>query len=67
MNTAEAIAAASAWIGHSKTRIGYEISFTRYFYKPTPLRSLDEIRTDLEALQAEADGLIDQIVAGGVK
>jgi len=53
-----------AWIDHGKTQIGYEISFTRHFYKPTPLRSLDEIRADLEALQAEAEGLLDQIVAG---
>lgn len=52
-----------AWIEHSKTQIGYEISFTRHFYKPTPLRTLEEIRADLEALQAEAEGLLDQIVA----
>ncbi len=53
-----------AWIDHAKTQIGYEISFTRHFYKPTPLRSLDVIKADLEALQAEADGLLDAIVAG---
>jgi len=53
-----------AWIDPAKTQIGYEISFTRHFYKPTPLRSLDEIRTDLEALQNESEGLLDQIVGG---
>jgi len=53
-----------AWIDHDKTQIGYEISFTRHFYKSTPLRSLDEIRADLETLQTEAEGLLDQIVAG---
>ncbi len=52
-----------AWIDHNKMQIGYEISFTRHFYKPTPLRSLDEIKADLEALQAEAEGLLDEIVA----
>jgi type I restriction enzyme M protein len=51
-----------AWIDESKTQIGYEISFTRHFYKPTPMRSLDEIKADLEALQNEADGLLDEIV-----
>jgi type I restriction enzyme M protein len=56
-----------AWIDHSKTQIGYEISFTRHFYKPVPLRSLDEIKTDLETLQAEAEGLLDEIVTGGVQ
>jgi type I restriction enzyme M protein len=52
-----------AWIDHSKTQIGYEISFTRHFYKPAPLRSLEEIKADLVALQAEAEGLLDEIVA----
>jgi type I restriction enzyme M protein len=54
-----------AWIDHSKTLVGYEISFTRHFYKPRPLRTLEEIRADLESLQAEAEGLLDQIVATG--
>ncbi len=52
-----------AWIDRAKTQIGYEISFTRHFYKPTPLRPLEEIRADLQTLQAEAEGLLDQIVA----
>ena len=52
-----------AWIDHAKTQIGYEVSFTRHFYKPTPLRSLDEIKADLKALQDEAEGLLDEIVA----
>jgi type I restriction enzyme M protein len=51
-----------AWIDHAKTQIGYEISFTRHFYKPTPLRSLEEIKADLGALQAEAEGLLEEIV-----
>lgn len=54
-----------AWIDESKTLIGYEISFTRHFYKPQPLRSLDEIRIDLQNLQTEAEGLLDRIVAMG--
>lgn len=52
-----------AWIDHAKTQIGYEISFTRHFYKPTPLRSLEEIRADLLKLQQEAEGLLDEIVS----
>lgn len=55
-----------AWIDRSKTVVGYEISFTRHFYSPPPLRTLDEIRQDLKSLQEEAEGLIDQIVATGV-
>jgi type I restriction enzyme M protein len=51
-----------AWIDDTKTQIGYEISFTRHFYKPTPLRSLEEIQADLLALQKEGEGLLDEIV-----
>jgi type I restriction enzyme M protein len=51
-----------AWIDASATRIGYEISFTRYFYKPQPLRTLEEIRADIEALEKETEGLLDQIL-----
>ena len=52
-----------AWIDDTKTQIGYEISFTRHFYKPTQVRTLDEIKADLEALQNEAEGLLDEIVS----
>jgi len=51
-----------AWIDDMKTQIGYEISFTRHFYKPTPLRSLEEIRADLLELQKEGEGLLDEII-----
>jgi type I restriction enzyme M protein len=54
-----------AWVDESKTQIGYEISFTRHFYKPQPLRTLDQIRGDLMKLQDEAEGLLDRIVAMG--
>jgi type I restriction enzyme M protein len=51
-----------AWIDMSATKIGYEISFTRYFYKPQPLRTLEEIRVDIEALEQETEGLLDEIL-----
>lgn len=54
--------APDAWIDESKTKIGYEISFTRHFYKPTPLRTLAEIRADIRALEAETDDLFSEIV-----
>lgn len=54
-----------AWVDETKTQIGYEISFTRHFYKPQPLRTLDQIRGDLITLQDEAEGLLDRIVAMG--
>ena len=57
--------APDAWIEPDKTQIGYEISFTRHFYKPQPLRTLGEIKADLEDLQSEAEGLLGQIVSSG--
>jgi len=50
-----------AWVDEASTKIGYEISFTKHFYKPTPLRTLDEIRADIRALEAESDTLIAEI------
>jgi type I restriction enzyme M protein len=54
--------APDAWVDASKTQIGYEISFTRVFYKPQPLRTLEQIRADIEALEQETDGLLPQII-----
>lgn len=51
-----------AWIDASKTQIGYEVSFTRYFYKPVQMRTLDEIMQDIRALEKETDGLLNEIV-----
>ena len=51
-----------AWVDESKTKVGYEINFTRYFYQYTPLRSLDDIRADILKLEHETDGLIHQIL-----
>jgi type I restriction enzyme M protein len=53
--------APDAWIDEAKTSIGYEISFTRYFYKPQPLRPLEAIRADILALERETDGLMADI------
>ena len=54
--------AADAWYQPDSVKIGYEISFTRYFYKPQPLRTLDEIRADILALEKETDGLLGEIM-----
>ena len=59
--------APDAWVDDSKTKIGYEISFTRHFYKPTPLRALDEIRADIRALQAETEDLLAEIVGDNTR
>lgn len=51
-----------AWVDHSKTKVGYEINFTKYFYKYKPLRSLEDIRKDILALEKETDGMIREVI-----
>ncbi|MBK8099853.1 MAG: SAM-dependent DNA methyltransferase [Planctomycetes bacterium] len=53
-----------AWIKDGATKIGYEVSFTRHFYKPQPLRTLDEIRADILKVEKEAEGLLDELFEG---
>ncbi|MDB9475657.1 N-6 DNA methylase [Dolichospermum circinale] len=50
-------------IDYDKTVRGYEISFTKYFYKFKPLRSLEEIAADILALEGETEGVLRQIVS----
>lgn len=57
--------APDAWLDEGKTQVGYEISFTRYFYDPQPLRTLAEIRADIMALDKETKGLLSEILKGG--
>ena len=54
-----------AWIKEDATKIGYEVSFTRHFYKPQPLRTLEEISADILAIEKEAEGLLDGLLKGG--
>ena len=57
--------AADAWYQPDSVKIGYEISFTRYFYKPKPMRTLEEIRADIRALEKETEGLLGEIIGKG--
>jgi len=52
-----------SWVKADATKIGYEVSFTRHFYKPQPLRTLDEIRADILAIEKEASGLLDGLLS----
>ena len=54
--------APDAWYLPEQVKIGYEISFTRHFYKPKPMRTLEEIRADILALEQESEGLLAEIV-----
>ena len=51
-----------AWIDEGKTKIGYAISFNKYFYKPHVLRTRDTIKADIIALEKETEGLLHAIL-----
>lgn len=53
---------AEAWINLDATKIGYEISFNKYFYKHKPLRNIEEVTADILALEQQSDGLINEIL-----
>jgi type I restriction enzyme M protein len=50
-----------AWVDESKTKIGYEISFNRYFYRYTPPRPLEEIEADLRQIEQEIAGMLAEV------
>ena len=52
-----------AWIDHGKTKTGYEIPFTRYFYVYTPPRPLAEIDAELRDLEAQIQTLLGDVTA----
>ena len=56
--------APDAWRVPASVKIGYEISFTRHFYRPHPMRPLEEIRADIMAVERETEGLLGAITGG---
>jgi type I restriction enzyme M protein len=52
-----------AWIDEDKTKKGYEIPFTRHFYKYTPLRPLEEIEAEITALEDEIQGRLKEVMS----
>jgi len=54
--------APDAWYQPDTVKIGYEVSFTRHFYKPQPMRTLEEIRADIRAHERETEGLLGEII-----
>ncbi len=53
-----------AWIKSERPKIGYEISFARYFYQPKPARTLAAISADIVDEENEAEGLLDGLLVG---
>lgn len=56
--------APDAFVKPGSEKVGYELSFTKYFYKPVQLRTLDEIAADIRAIEKKTDGLLDEIIGG---
>ena len=61
-NTERGSEAASCGQPRSNYQRHYEINFTKYFYQYKPLRSLDDIRKDIMAIEQETDGLLKEVV-----
>ena len=55
--------ATDAWYNPKTVKIGYEISFTRHFYKPVPMRPLSEIMADIRGLEDESEGLLVDLLS----
>lgn len=53
-----------AWVDEKKTLIGYELSFTKYFYRPVEMRSMEEIVTDIRVLEAQTAGMLNEVLGG---
>jgi type I restriction enzyme M protein len=51
-----------AWIAEDSTKVGYEISFNKYFYVHQPLRQLDEVISEIRTLEQETEGLLEEIL-----
>ena len=49
-------------IAETNTKVGYEISFNKYFYVHQPLRQLDEVISEIRTLEQETDGLLEEIL-----
>ncbi len=56
----------TSYIKEGTEKIGYELSFTKYFYQPIQLRTLEEITADIRAIEQETDGLLDEILGGTI-
>jgi type I restriction enzyme M protein len=52
----------NAWVDESKTRIGYEVPFTRHFYEYVPPRPLEEIEREIKELEDEIRGMLEEVM-----
>jgi len=53
-----------AWIDEKSIVIGYEINFTKYFFTPAELRSVEDIIADIQSIEFDTDGLLTSIIGG---
>ena len=51
-----------AWIDEKSIQVGYELSFTKYFYKPKALRSIEDIARDIRVIEERTEGMLDDIL-----
>lgn len=56
--------AQDSWVDSDSASIGYELSFTKYFYKPVEVRSVEDIISDIQSIEKDTDGLLAAITGG---
>lgn len=52
-----------AWLDEKKTQIGYELTFTKYFFEPRKIRSIDEISADTKSVEQQMTGIISEVIS----
>ena len=52
-----------AWIDYDKTRIGYELNFTKYFYQYKPLRAASEVKSEIVGLEKSITDLLKDLIS----
>lgn len=56
--------AQDVWVDEKATKIGYELSFIKYFYRPTELRDMATIVSELKSIEMQTDGMLRDILEG---
>ena len=55
--------AKDAWFDEKKTQIGYELTFTKYFFEPRKIRSIDEVSDDIKSVEIQMAGIISEVIS----
>ena len=52
-----------AWVDEKKTQVGYELTFTKYFFEPRPIRDIDTIAADINDVIGQMSGVLSEVLS----